>query len=176
MKRILLAGLPGSGKTTQARKLAAKFDLCIVSVGDALREMAQQDTELGKEVKEEMSKGDFVDDAIAARVVRQKINSDSCENGFIVDGYPRSLSQLKEYDPEFNNIVFIDIPQSVAEKRLLARGRADDDPAVVEHRLKVYEEHTKPIIDYFKSLGLVKDIDGDEAEDEVFVRIEEALE
>src|SRR4051812_28823610 len=106
MKRILLAGLPGSGKTTQAKRLASKYDLCIVSVGDALREMAAGDTELGKEVKEEMSKGDLVDDAIAARVVSQKINSESCENGFVVDGYPRSLSQLKEYDPEFNNIVF----------------------------------------------------------------------
>ncbi len=175
MKRILLAGLPGSGKTTQAKRLAAKYDLCIVSVGDALREMAANDSELGREVKEEMSKGDFVDDAIAARVVRQKINSESCENGFVVDGYPRSLPQLNEYDPEFNNIVFIDISESVAEKRLLARGRSDDDPKVVEHRLKVYAEHTQPIIDYFKKLDLVKDIDGDALEDEVFARVEEAM-
>ncbi len=175
MKRILLAGLPGSGKTTQAKRLAEKYGLCIVSVGDALREMAAEDTELGKMVKAEMSKGDFVDDTVAARVVRSKINSDSCMNGFVVDGYPRSLSQINEFDPEFNNIVFIDITDKEAERRLLSRGRADDDPKVVEHRLKVYEEHTKPIIDYFKKLDLVKDIDGEAEPDIVFQRIEEAI-
>ncbi len=175
MKRILLAGLPGSGKTTQAKRLAEELDLCVVSVGDALREMAKEDSELGEVVKEEMSKGDFVDDALAARVVRQKVNSDACVNGFVVDGYPRSLGQIKQYDPEFNQIIFLDIPEEVAEKRLLSRGRMDDDPEVVKHRIKVYEEHTKPIISYFEELGLVKVVDGEADVDTVYARIKEVL-
>jgi adenylate kinase len=175
MKRILLAGLPGSGKTTQAKRLAEELGLCVVSVGDALREMAKEDSELGNVVKEEMSKGDFVDDALAARVVRQKVNSEACTNGFVVDGYPRSLGQIEQFDPEFNQIIFLDISKKVAEKRLLSRGRMDDDPKVIEHRLNVYEEHTKPIIDYFKNLGLVKEVDGDEEIDVVFERIKEVL-
>ena len=176
MKRILICGLPGSGKTTHARKLADRMHLCEVSVGDALREMAKEDNSLGHLVKEEMSKGDFVDDDIAARVVSQKIHSLECENGFVVDGYPRSLDQLKLFDPEFNEIVFIDVDPAIAEKRLLSRGRQDDDPKVIEHRLKVYEEHTKPIIDYFSDLGLVKVIDGDADMEIVYDRIVEAFE
>ena len=175
MKRILLAGLPGSGKTTQAKKLADELELCVVSVGDALREMAKEDTKLGEVVKEEMSKGDFVDDALAAQVVRQKINSEACVNGFVVDGYPRSLAQIDQYDPEFNQIVFVDISSEEAERRLLSRGRMDDDLTVVKHRLKVYEEHTKPIIEYFEKLGLVKVIDGESDVDTVYSRIIEAL-
>lgn len=175
MKRILLAGLPGSGKTTQAKRLAEELGLCVVSVGDALREMAKEDSELGKVVKEEMSKGDFVDDALAARVVRQKVYSDACMNGFVVDGYPRSLGQIEQFDPEFNQIIFLNISKEVAEKRLLSRGRMDDDPKVIEHRLNVYEEHTKPIIDYFRNLGLVSEVDGDAEVDVVFERIKEVL-
>lgn len=175
MKRILLAGLPGSGKTTQAKRLAEELDLCVVSVGDALREMAKEDSELGKLVKNEMSKGDFVDDTIAARVVRQKVNSDACMNGFVVDGYPRSIGQIEEYDPEFNQIIFLDISAEEAERRLLSRGRMDDDPTVVKHRLKVYESHTKPIIEYFEKLGLVKVVDGEADVDTVYGRIVEVI-
>lgn len=175
MKRILLAGLPGSGKTTQAKRLAEELSLCVVNVGDSLREMAKEDSELGEVVKEEMSKGDFVDDVLAARVVRQKVNSDACINGFVIDGYPRSIGQIGQYDPEFNQIIFLDISEEVAQKRLLSRGRIDDDPQVVKHRLKVYEEHTKPIIEYFEKLGLVKMIDGDADVDTVFSRIKEVL-
>lgn len=176
MKRILLAGLPGSGKTTQTKRIAEHFDLCVVSVGDALREMAKEDSSLGHLLKAEMSKGDFVDDSLAARVVRQKVVSTSCENGFVVDGYPRSLPQLEQFDPEFNCVIFLDISKELAEKRLLARGRMDDDPKVVVHRIDVYTKHTEPIIKYFQELGLVKVIDGDGEVSTVFERILEVLE
>lgn len=157
--KILLIGSQGSGKSTQASILATQLNLSKIAVGDIYRQLAKEDTDLGRGIKEILDKGQLVDDATTARIVEERLNREDCKNGFVLDGYPRTLEQARLFDPGFDKVFYLKLKQAIAIERLLKRGRADDTKELIEKRLELYYQQTQPLLDYYKDEGILVEID-----------------
>lgn len=173
--RILITGPQGSGKSTQAKILAKKLGIGLINAGALVRSFAEEDTPESREVREDMEKGILVDDRVTGRLVRQKV-AEFDKEGFVVDGYPRSLEQLSIFDPQFKEVFYLNISDEEAIKRLIPRGREDDTPEAITERLKVYHELTEPVLDHYRNLGILNEIDGRESIPEIALRIEKEVE
>ena len=173
--KLLIAGLPGSGKTTQARILAAAWEIPLISTGTILREMAKDDSPKAKRIHEELLSGQLVDDDLVAELIKDRLSQADAQNGFIIDGYPRSLEQLKLFDPFYDQVVYLRVSEEVVEERLLGRGREDDKVEIIEERFEVYHHETEPLIEYFKEKGLLESVDGSGTIEEVTSRIKGVL-
>ena len=186
MSRLLLIGPPGAGKGTQAVKLAETFGIPAISTGDIFRENVKNETELGKQAKAFMDRGEYVPDSLTNALVRDRLTWDDAKNGFLLDGYPRTEDQVNELDEilkdagqSLNAVVLITADTDEVVRRLLGRaaeqGRADDTEEVIRRRLEVYEEQTAPLINIYSHRNLVAEVDGLGAVDEVTGRILSAL-
>jgi adenylate kinase len=173
--KILVAGLPGSGKTTQAKRIAEKLDIPFITTGDALRDLAMQDSELGKKVKAAVESGQLVDDEIVSQVIQEKVNQPESQKGFVMDGYPRTVQQLSLFDPEFDKIFYLNVSPTVAEKRLLTRGRIDDKSEVIGNRFKAQLEKLAEVVNNYRAHVGFKDIDGEKPIDVISQEIMENL-
>lgn len=173
--RILITGPQGSGKTTQAKLISAKMGLCLVKTGDLIREKAAENSDIGCSLKEAIDKGNLVDNAVLADMLREKFNKPECRSGFVVDGYPRSLPQLAVFDPGYDLVFYLNISDEEAKKRLLARGREDDTPEAIEERLKIYHRQTKQVLDYYRDLGKLVEVNGEQPVGKVTISILERL-
>ena len=165
-KHLLFLGAPGAGKGTQAALLSQSYSYLHLSTGELLRKEIQNNTILGKEVKDIMNRGELVSDELVLKIVKQNLDEDY--EGWILDGYPRNLSQvnsLNEVLIEINQplevVFYFDIPEEVLIKRLLLRGRKDDSRETIRTRLDIYKKTTEPLIQYFKDLSLLKYINAD---------------
>jgi adenylate kinase len=166
--RIVLLGPPGAGKGTQAEALASQLGVPAISTGDMLRQAVASGTELGKKVQGIMAAGGLVDDATMADVVRERLAQPDARPGFLLDGYPRTLSQaetlegiLVEAGRELDAVLLVEVPAEELVRRAVHRGRGDDDrEEVVRERLRVYREKTEPLIGYYRERGLLYPIDG----------------
>jgi len=173
--RLLLIGAPGSGKGTQATRLAEHFGLTHISSGDLLRQHVTEGTPLGKEVQQYVAHGDLVPDTLLMDVLRKPVVAASKSGGYILDGFPRTVEQAeiayavaKDLGVEAQVAVHLDVPREELVRRLLARGRGSDDTEdVIEHRLEVYMEHTVPMLDYYESREELLRVDGGRTPDEV---------
>jgi len=166
--RAVLLGAPGSGKGTQAERLSVAIGIPTVSTGEVLRRAVAKGTELGARVEAVMAGGRLVDDELMGDVVRARLAEPDCAGGFLLDGYPRTLAQaatldeiLAESGHVLDAVVLFEVPEEQLIARALARKRADDQEAVIRHRLKVYHEKTEPLIDLYRSRRLLHTIDGD---------------
>ncbi len=187
MKNLVFFGAPGAGKGTQAKKLAEKYGLIHISTGDVLRSEVANETELGKMANEYMKKGELVPDDVIIGMVEKIIAANKDGNGFILDGFPRTTPQaealdkmLEKYNLSISNVLFLDVPKNELIKRLQKRaeleGRSDDkDLSVIENRIKVYEEKTAPVLNYYEKQGKLKKINGVGTIDEIFNKIEQAI-
>ncbi len=186
MTRLLLIGPPGAGKGTQAVKLAETFGIPPISTGDIFRENVKNETELGKQAKAFMDRGEYVPDSLTNALVRDRLTWDDAGNGFLLDGYPRTEDQVNELDEilkdagqSLNAVVLITADTDEVVRRLLNRaqeqGRADDTEDVIRRRLEVYAEQTAPLINIYSHRNLVAEVDGLGAVDEVTGRILSAL-
>jgi adenylate kinase len=184
--RLLLIGPPGAGKGTQAVKLAETFGIPAISTGDIFRENVRSETELGKQAKAFMDRGEYVPDSLTNALVRDRLTWDDAKNGFLLDGYPRTEDQVNELDEilkdagqSLNAVVLITADTDEVVRRLLNRaqeqGRADDTEDVIRRRLEVYAEQTAPLINIYSHRNLVAEVDGLGAVDEVTGRILSAL-
>jgi adenylate kinase len=184
--RLLLIGPPGAGKGTQAAKLAEAFNIPAISTGDIFRENVKNETELGKQAKSFMDRGEYVPDSLTNALVRDRLNWDDAKDGFLLDGYPRTADQVEELDrilsdkgESLNAVVQITADTDEVVRRLLNRaveqGRADDTEDVIRHRLDVYAEQTAPLIEVYSNRQLVVEVDGLGAVEVVTFRILEAL-
>lgn len=186
MTRLLLIGPPGAGKGTQAARLAEAYGIPAISTGDIFRENVKNETELGREAKAFMDRGEYVPDSLTNALVRDRLSHEDAKNGFLLDGYPRTADQVAELDDilaeQGNSLTAV--VQLVADtdevvRRLLNRaieqGRADDTEEVIRHRMDVYAEQTAPLIDVYSSRNLVREVDGLGAVAEVTERILRAL-
>jgi adenylate kinase len=178
MKFIILVGPPGAGKGTQAKLLQERFDLPQVSTGDLFRYNLQNETDLGKLARTYMDRGELVPDEVTVAMVKARLSQDDCAGGAILDGFPRTLAQAEALDElladlggKIDVVPSIDVPQDVLVERLLKRaileGRADDNEETIRTRMQVYEDQTKPLLDYYGEKGLVVPVDGQQAIDEV---------
>jgi len=173
--RLLLIGAPGSGKGTQATRLAEHFGLTHISSGDLLRQHVTEGTPLGKEVQQYVAHGDLVPDTLLMDVLRKPVVAASKSGGYILDGFPRTVEQAeiayavaKDLGVEAQVAVHLDVAREELVRRLLARGRGSDDTEeVIEHRLEVYMEHTVPMLDYYESREELLRVDGGRMPDEV---------
>ena len=167
MKRhLLFLGPPGAGKGTQAAFLCEANSYLHLSTGELLRQEIELNTELGNHVKDIINKGELVSDQIVLEIVKKNLSNDN--RGWILDGYPRNLSQvnsLNDFLMDINQplelVFYLDIPDEVLIKRLLLRGRKDDNEESIKTRLKIYKETTEPLIEYYKNLSLLEFINAD---------------
>lgn len=162
--KILLIGPQGSGKSTQGKLLAQFLGLPYISTGDLFREM-------GGEIKQILDQGKLVDDQTTAKIVEAKLNGEEYRNGFILDGYPRTMEQIKLFDPGFDKVIYLDLSDKEATKRLLVRGREDDTEELIAERLRNYHRQTDPISDYYRQKEILKQIDGLGSIEEIQQRI-----
>lgn len=182
MLKIVLLGAPGSGKGTQSEKLVAEFGVPQISTGDLLRSAVANQTELGKKAKAAMDAGELVSDDIVVGMMRDRLTQDDTANGFILDGFPRSLSQAKaldelldELDRPLQGVVHIKVDNEEIVQRLMARGRADDNEDTIRNRLNVFQEQTQPLVAFYEDKGLLTAVAGVGDIDDIYSRIKGAL-
>lgn len=188
MKNIILIGPPGAGKGTQAKMIAENLGLIHISTGDLIREEQKNDTKIGKLATQMIDKGHYLPDAAVIQMVKQKIIDNPKAEGFIFDGFPRTVDQAKALDDfmnhrktPINKIIQLDVPNDVIIKRITERStienRPDDAPEVIATRIDTYNKQTVPVINYFKEGYLfaggrgVEKIDGTKAKEEILTDI-----
>lgn len=200
--KIILLGAPGSGKGTMAQKLTNDLKIPQISTGDIFRKNLKEETPLGLQVKDIMARGELVPDEITIEIVKNRLAEPDCANGYILDGFPRSIVQAEALD-KFQQIdcaINLDVDKEAIVKRLSGRRfcpdcngtfhvstladattcpscggklivREDDHETTVRERLRVYDENTFPLIDYYTKQGKVLTVDGNGTIDEVYARI-----
>lgn len=178
--RVVLLGPPGAGKGTQAEKLAEKLGIPHISTGELFRSNIQEGTKLGVEAKRYLDAGDLVPSSLTNELVDYRLNDPDAANGFILDGYPRSVEQakalhemLERRGTDIDAVVEFRVSEDELLTRLTGRGRADDTEEVIRNRMKVYREETAPLLDYYSDE--LKTVDAVGTLDEVFARALQVL-
>lgn len=186
MVRMLLVGPPGAGKGTQAVLLSETFSIPAISTGDIFRANVRDETPLGVEAKGFMDRGEYVPDSLTNALVADRLAQKDCEPGFLLDGYPRTLDQVRALDEvlasqgnQLDVVVELTVDPEIVIDRIRGRateqGRTDDSEDVVRNRLGVYARETAPLIEVYGARGLLVSVDGIGAIDDVTQRIVEEL-
>jgi adenylate kinase len=183
MVNFLIFGPPGSGKGTQSVRLAEKFNLMHLSTGDMLRAEIAAETELGKKMSSIMSKGELVPDEVVIEMIASRIDSTKNRAGFLYDGFPRTVAQtvalekmLNKRRMKIDSMLVLEVDHDELVNRLVLRadqsGRPDDrDTAVIENRIRVYQEKTEPIIEYCQEKGIYQPVNGMGTIEDIFERL-----
>jgi len=187
MLNIVLFGPPGAGKGTQSERLIEKYDLVHLSTGDIFRSNIKGETDLGKLAKSYMDKGQLVPDSVTIDMLRSEVLKYSNPNGFIFDGFPRTNAQANALDEFLSTqntaitlMLALEVEEEELKTRLLKRaevsGRADDaDPSIIENRIRVYNNETAPVKDFYLQQGKFISIDGIGSIDEITSRLFSAI-
>lgn len=184
--RLIILGPPGAGKGTQAKKIAEHYGIPAISTGDIFRSNVRDETPLGLKVKEILDTGGYVPDEITNDLVRNRLAESDALTGFLLDGYPRTLDQVRELDEildeqghPLEEVLELTVDSEEVVARLLRRaetdGRSDDTEDVIRNRQQVYAEQTAPLVDIYRERGLLVQVDGLGEIDEVAERIYAAL-
>ena len=169
--RLVIMGPPGAGKGTQAVVVAQSLGVPHISTGDIFRANVSQGTPLGEEAQRYMDAGEYVPDSITNAMVRDRLSRDDCDQGFLLDGYPRTLEQVNELDAMLRSdgrvidkVIELTVDTEAVVQRLLNRaqeqGRSDDTAEVIRRRLEVYFEQTAPLTSVYRERGLILEVDG----------------
>jgi len=175
---LLLIGAPGSGKGTQGQLLSDRFGLAHIAAGDLLRAEVEAGTPIGKEVSEYLDRGELVPDDVVIQLLMPVVIDAVSGNGYVLDGFPRSVGQAlvarrlaEEAGATPDAVIYLEASRDELVRRILARakveGRSDDTEEVVHNRLQVFDEATHPLVDYYRSRGLLHVIDANQTEEEV---------
>ncbi len=183
---LVVLGPQGSGKGTQATRLAAAYGIPHVSTGDMFRTAIADSTLLGIRVKAILDSGELVSDDLTTELVQERLSDTDTAAGFVLDGYPRNLTQAEALDAwlaergrTVDTVLFFDLTDDIAKERALGRakaeGRADDTPDVIARRLAVYHEQTEPVVEYYRASGALAPLRAERGIDDVFAEIEAML-
>jgi len=184
--RLLIIGPPGAGKGTQASRISERYDVPWISTGDIFRANIKAGTQLGQRVSKLIASGQLVPDDLTNEIVADRLQQADVERGFLLDGYPRTVDQVHALDGvldadarALDAVLLLEADTDVVVERLLKRalaeGRADDTEPVIRHRQEVYAEQTQPLIELFRTRGMLVAVDGLGTVDEVSERIATAL-
>lgn len=184
--RLIIVGPPGAGKGTQASRIAASFGIPAISTGDIFRANIKNETDLGKQVKDILSSGGYVTDEVTNAIVRDRLHEDDAAQGFLLDGYPRTLAQVDALDAmlaedghALDAVLELTVDEEAVVQRLIKRaeieGRSDDTEQVIRERQAIYRKETAPLAELYGQRGLLVQVDGMGDVDEVTGRIEQAL-
>ena len=181
MRPIVLIGSPGSGKGTQGRKLSEYFDIPHISTGDMLRDQVKRNTVIGFCVKETLDKGLLVPDELISTMLQTRLKEDDCQDGYILDGFPRTVEQARWYYAHYGQptVLVLDVPREEVMRRIAARsdGRTDDkDASVVEGRMLEYDQFTAPLIGYYEREAYFHRVDATQGIEGTFNYITSLLE
>ena len=182
--RILILGPQGSGKGTQAKRIAAAYGVPHIATGDMFRAAVADGSELGERVAPILESGGLVPDDLTIELIRARLAD---EDGFVLDGFPRTMAQAEELDTMLDEIgkpldavILLQGSDEVATERLATRaveeGRADDSPEAIANRLRLYHELTELVVDRYRAAGIEVVVDGEKPMDEVFAEVQDALE
>jgi adenylate kinase len=180
--RIILIGPPGAGKGTQCQRLASLLGVPHLSTGEMLRAAVQSRSPEGLQAAGYMQNGQLVPDAIIVGMVSNRLQARDCRNGCLLDGFPRTLPQAATLDEllerramSVDGVIELAVPRDELVRRMQARRRADDDPAIFARRIVSFEEQTAPLLDYYGRQGKLASIDGLGTAEEIFERIKAAV-
>ncbi len=183
MLNLILFGPPGSGKGTQAKKLAKHYNLLHISTGDLFRSEIKKETELGKRAKSYMNKGELVPDEVTIGMLRNKVKDHPEVKGFIFDGFPRTIPQansldqlMKELDTSISGLIALEVEEDEIVSRLLERGETsgrkdDQDESIIRSRIEVYRNETEPVFNYYDEKNKSYKVDGMGEISEIFERL-----
>jgi adenylate kinase len=184
---IVILGPPGAGKGTQAKRISVDAGIPHIATGDMLREAIATETEIGVRIKPIYDAGDLVPDDLMIDLIRERLSGADTSEGFILDGFPRTVAQaealdrmLEEIDRELLAVLYFQVPDELAVERLhvraLQEGRTDDTPEIIRHRLEVFHRSTEPVVEYYRSRGILVGIHAERPIDAVFAEVQEVLE
>ena len=187
--KLIFLGPPGAGKGTQAARIEAAYKIPQLSTGDMLRAAVAAGTETGRQAKDIMARGDLVPDDVVVGIISERIQAADCANGFILDGFPRNVSQARALDRvlvekgvNLDAVIELAVDPEILIARILKRAqesadgpRDDDTEEALQHRLRVYEEQTAPVADFYAEKGILRTLDGMQEIDEVTQQIRSAL-
>ncbi len=184
---VLLLGPQGSGKGTQAKRIADEYGLTHVATGEMLRSAIASGTPLGQRLKPIVDSGQLVSDDLMIELIRERLDEPDTADGFILDGFPRTMAQaaaldamLREIGRDIDITFELQVPDAVSVERLRKRsreeGRADDTPEVIAERLETYHRETEPLVEHYRARGNLVGIHGVGTVNEVFAEIQDALE
>ncbi len=188
---VIILGAPGAGKGTQSLRLADKYGIQPLSTGEILREAAASGSEIGRRAKAIMDKGNLVPDEMVIEIVAERISEPDCANGFILDGFPRTVPQAEALDAmlsekglKLDHVIELKVKEEALVQRILGRAselaatgqvRADDTEETLRERLAVYRDRTMPILPYYSDRGMLVSVDGMADFDTVAARIDEIV-
>jgi len=179
--RIVLIGPPGAGKGTQAKRLIEDLQIPHLSTGEMLRAGREVSTELGLMAAQYLDRGQLVPDELVVGIVDQRLQQADCKNGYLLDGFPRTVPQadaldelLQERDTKLDLVLELNVAEEELIERLLQRKRPDDTRETIAERLQVYQKQTSPLLEYYSDRGLLASIVGVGTPDEVYERLREA--
>lgn len=184
--RLLLIGPPGSGKGTQGKRVAQRYNVEHIATGDLLRHEVDTRSDVGRRVSDSMERGELVSDDLVFDLALPRILAAGMANGYVLDGFPRSVRQAMEIRPvavqygvPVTLAVLLDVSHDQLMPRLLARakleGRVDDSPAVIRARLEVFKEEVEPLLDFYRVRGLLVTLDASGSADEVWAQLQAVL-
>ena len=202
---VILLGAPGAGKGTQAVRIAAAMNIPHISTGDIFRKNIKEKTPVGLKAKSYIDRGQLAPDGVVVEIVQQRIDEDDCKNGFLLDGFPRTIAQAEALDrlTNIDSVINLEVDLDKLVDRITGRRvcekcgesyhvstkkddicekcggkliqRADDTEETVKSRLNVYKNETAPLINFYKNQGVLKNVDGMKSIEEVFEEISKAL-
>lgn len=156
-------GPPGSGKSTQGKLLAKNLNLPHLSTGNLFRDIAQKDTPLAREVQASLQRGELVSDEVMIQLLREELNLPEYEEGVVLDGYPRTVTQAESFDYPITQVIYLKLADATAQERLLSRAkledRPDDNAEVIKRRLETYHQETAPVLNYYEKQNLLTRVD-----------------
>lgn len=180
--RMILLGPPGAGKGTQAQRLVQRLKVPHLSTGEMLRQAIAAGSAVGQTAKRYIDQGQLVPDEVVLDLVTQRLEAPDCSAGCLLDGFPRTVKQAEALDEYFarrgtqlDGAVEMQVDEVELVRRMIARGRGDDQPAVIRERMATYHRQTKPLVDYYQQRGSLASIDALGTVDEVFNRLTAAV-
>jgi adenylate kinase len=175
--KLILIGIPGSGKSTQGNLLSKKFNIPYLSTGHIFRELAKEHTKLGHQIKVIMTAGLLISDKKTLDIVSEYLSRPAYKNGYILDGFPRTITQAKDFANGIDKVIYLYVPDKEILWRLAYRDeeREDDTLKAIIKRIELFHKFTEPVLDYYKEHKKLVKIDGERSIEEVYKEIVEKL-